>query len=99
MGAVVKFTRSMAREVALMVRINFVCPGVIDNDVARARVPMLSLRRQTLILPSGLGPLMRWQMPYYIWFHLKLDLSLAQHSRSMVERRPAHDIIETNDRR
>jgi NAD(P)-dependent dehydrogenase (short-subunit alcohol dehydrogenase family) len=36
-GAVVNLTRSMARELALGVRVNCVCPGVIDTDMARAR--------------------------------------------------------------
>jgi NAD(P)-dependent dehydrogenase (short-subunit alcohol dehydrogenase family) len=36
-GAVVNLTRSMARELAPKVRVNCVCPGVIDTDMARAR--------------------------------------------------------------
>jgi NAD(P)-dependent dehydrogenase (short-subunit alcohol dehydrogenase family) len=36
-GAVVNLTRSMARELAPGVRVNCVCPGVIDTDMARAR--------------------------------------------------------------
>jgi NAD(P)-dependent dehydrogenase (short-subunit alcohol dehydrogenase family) len=36
-GAVVNLTRSMARELAPEVRVNCVCPGVIDTDMARAR--------------------------------------------------------------
>ncbi len=36
-GAVVNLTRSMARELAPSVRVNCVCPGVVDTDMARAR--------------------------------------------------------------
>jgi len=36
-GAIVNLTRSMARELAPEVRVNCVCPGVIDTDMARAR--------------------------------------------------------------
>lgn len=36
-GAVVNLTRSMARELAPIVRVNCVCPGVIDTDMARER--------------------------------------------------------------
>ena len=36
-GAIVNLTRSMARELAPTVRVNCVCPGVIDTDMARAR--------------------------------------------------------------
>jgi NAD(P)-dependent dehydrogenase (short-subunit alcohol dehydrogenase family) len=36
-GALVNLTRAMARELAPDVRVNCVCPGVIDTDMARAR--------------------------------------------------------------
>ncbi len=35
-GAVVNLTRAMAIELAPLVRVNCVCPGVIDTDMARA---------------------------------------------------------------
>ena len=35
-GAVVNLTRAMAMELAPIVRVNCICPGVIDTDMARA---------------------------------------------------------------
>ena len=35
-GAVVNLTRSMAIELAPLVRVNCICPGVIETDMARA---------------------------------------------------------------
>lgn len=57
-GAVVNLTRSMAIELAPDVRVNCVCPGVIDTDMARAGFALEGdveegLRRQMEQYPVG----------------------------------------------
>jgi NAD(P)-dependent dehydrogenase (short-subunit alcohol dehydrogenase family) len=57
-GAVVNLTRSMALELAPDIRVNCVCPGVIDTDLARAGFAIdgdeaAGLRRQVSNYPVG----------------------------------------------
>ena len=57
-GAVVNLTRSMAMELAPDVRVNCVCPGVIDTDMARAGFAIdgdeeAGLRHQATQYPVG----------------------------------------------
>jgi len=57
-GAVVNMTRSMAMELAPDIRVNSVCPGVIDTDMARAGFAIdgdseAGMRQQAAQYPVG----------------------------------------------
>jgi 3-oxoacyl-[acyl-carrier protein] reductase len=53
-GGVLAFTKALAREAAgLNIRVNAVCPGIIETDTAKVNFPSFSLKEQTRLTPMG----------------------------------------------